>query len=105
VGHASRSSGLLHLRASRARVSQSSLKISGGTMAVGACGTITEVVLESSRRWTGQCDGLCRTLLPLLYYFLCIRPYGYSSLFLGSINRTLKGWGYLTLLLAFICNS
>jgi hypothetical protein len=28
--HASRSSGLLHLEASRARVSQSSLKIGGG---------------------------------------------------------------------------
>jgi hypothetical protein len=50
VGHASRSSGLLHLRASRARVSQSGLKISAGAMAGGACGTITEVVLESSRR-------------------------------------------------------
>jgi hypothetical protein len=30
VGHTSKSSGLLHLEASRARVSQSSLKTSGG---------------------------------------------------------------------------
>jgi hypothetical protein len=32
AGHASRSSGLLHLEASWARVSQSSLKTGGGTM-------------------------------------------------------------------------
>jgi hypothetical protein len=31
MGHASRSSGLLHLEASQARVSQSSLKTGGGT--------------------------------------------------------------------------
>jgi hypothetical protein len=31
TGHASRSSGLIHLKASQARVSQSSLKTGGGT--------------------------------------------------------------------------
>jgi hypothetical protein len=32
IGHTSRSSGLLHLEASQARISQSSLKTSGGTV-------------------------------------------------------------------------
>jgi hypothetical protein len=48
VGHASRSSGLLHLEASRARVSQSGLKTDGGAMVGGARGTITEVASGSS---------------------------------------------------------
>jgi hypothetical protein len=48
VGHVSRSSGLLHVEASLARVSQSSLKISRSAMAGGACGTIVEVALEES---------------------------------------------------------
>jgi hypothetical protein len=43
VGHASRSGGLLHLEASRARVSQSSLKTSRGVIVGGARGTIMEV--------------------------------------------------------------
>jgi hypothetical protein len=43
VGQASRSSGLLHVEASRVRVSQSGLKTGGGVIASGACGTITEV--------------------------------------------------------------
>jgi hypothetical protein len=43
VGHMSRFSGLLHLEASRARVSQFCLKTSGGAMAGGARGLITEV--------------------------------------------------------------
>jgi hypothetical protein len=47
VGHTSRSSGLLHVKASLARVSQSDLKTSGGAMTGGACGTITEVVSEA----------------------------------------------------------
>jgi hypothetical protein len=46
VGHVSRSSGLLHVEASLARVSQSSLKTSGGATTGGACGTITEVASE-----------------------------------------------------------
>jgi hypothetical protein len=48
VGHASRSSGLLHLKASRARVFQSGLKTDGGAMVGGARGTITEVASGSS---------------------------------------------------------
>jgi hypothetical protein len=48
VGHTSRSSGLLHVEASLARVSQSSLKTSGGATAGGACGTIVEVASEAS---------------------------------------------------------
>jgi hypothetical protein len=44
----SRSSGLLHVKASRARVSKSSLKTGGGATVGGARGTIAEVMLESS---------------------------------------------------------
>jgi hypothetical protein len=42
----SRSSGLLHVEASLARVSQSSLKTDGDAMTGGARGTIAEVALE-----------------------------------------------------------
>jgi hypothetical protein len=48
VRHASRSSGLLHVEASLARVSQSGLKADGCTTPGGACGTITEVTSETS---------------------------------------------------------
>jgi hypothetical protein len=48
AGHASRSSGLLHIEASQARVSQSGLKTGGGVTAGGARGTIAEVVSEAS---------------------------------------------------------
>jgi hypothetical protein len=48
AGHASRSSGLLHMEASLARVSQSVLKTGGGATMGDACGTITEVALEAS---------------------------------------------------------
>jgi hypothetical protein len=74
AGHALRSSGLLHVKASRARVSQCALKIDGGAMTGGACDTIMEVASESSRRRMGRCDGLCQTLLPLLGCFRSIRP-------------------------------
>jgi hypothetical protein len=43
AGHASRSSGLLHVEASRVRIFQSGLKTSGGATAGAARGTITEV--------------------------------------------------------------
>jgi hypothetical protein len=43
VGHASRSSGLLRVEASWARVFQSSLKTGGGAMTSSARGTIVEV--------------------------------------------------------------
>jgi hypothetical protein len=47
-GHASGSSGLLRVKASLARVSQSGLKTGGGVTAGGARGTITEVASEAS---------------------------------------------------------
>jgi hypothetical protein len=48
MGHVSRSSGLLHVEASLARVSQSGLKTGGGATMGGASGTIAEVASESS---------------------------------------------------------
>jgi hypothetical protein len=48
VGHMSRSSGLLHVEASQARVFQSNLKTGEGAMTVGARDTITEVALSPS---------------------------------------------------------
>jgi hypothetical protein len=48
VGHTSRSSDLLCVKASLARVSQSSLKTDGGATTGGAHGTITEVASEAS---------------------------------------------------------
>jgi hypothetical protein len=48
VGHASRSSSLLGIDASLARVSQSDLKTGGGVTTGGARGTITEVASEAS---------------------------------------------------------
>jgi hypothetical protein len=47
VGHASRSSGLLHVEASLARVSQSGLKTGGGATTGGTRGTITKVASEA----------------------------------------------------------
>jgi hypothetical protein len=46
--HASRSTGLLRMEASLAMVSQSGVKTGGDTTTGGACGTIVEVVSESS---------------------------------------------------------
>jgi hypothetical protein len=48
VGHASRSSGLLHVEASLTRIFQSDLKTSGCTTTGGAFGTITEIASEAS---------------------------------------------------------
>jgi hypothetical protein len=48
VGHASRSSRLLRVEASLARVSQSGLKTDGGATTGGARGTIMEVASEVS---------------------------------------------------------
>ncbi len=48
VGHASRSSNLLHVEASLTRVSQSGLKTGGGVTMGGARGTIAEVASEAS---------------------------------------------------------
>jgi hypothetical protein len=48
AGHASRFSGLLHVKTSLAKIFQSGLKTGGDTMAGGARGTITEVASEAS---------------------------------------------------------
>jgi hypothetical protein len=48
VGHASRSSGLLQVEASLARVFQSGLKTDGVMTAGGARGTIAEFASESN---------------------------------------------------------
>jgi hypothetical protein len=48
VGHTSRSSGLLHVETSLARVSQSGLKTGGGATMGGAHGTIAEVASEAN---------------------------------------------------------
>jgi hypothetical protein len=48
VGHASRSSGLLHVEASVARVSQFDLKTDGCVTTGSARGTIMEVASEAS---------------------------------------------------------
>jgi hypothetical protein len=48
MGHASRSSSLLGVEASLARVSQSGLKTGGGVTAGGAHDTIVEVASEAS---------------------------------------------------------
>jgi hypothetical protein len=48
VGHVLRSSRLLRVEASLARVSQSGLKTGGGATVGGARDTITEVASESS---------------------------------------------------------
>jgi hypothetical protein len=70
---------LLGVEASLVRIFLSGLKTGGGATTGGARGTIVEVASEASWRWTGRCDGLRRTLLPLLYRFLSIMPYGRSS--------------------------
>jgi hypothetical protein len=48
MGHASRSSSLLDVEASLARIFQSGLNADGGVMTSGARSTITEVALEAS---------------------------------------------------------
>jgi hypothetical protein len=48
AGHTSRSSSLLGMEASLARVSQSSMKTGGGATTGGARGTIVEVASEAS---------------------------------------------------------
>jgi hypothetical protein len=48
VRHVSRSSSLLGVEASLARISQSGLKTGGGVTVGGACGTIVEVVSDSA---------------------------------------------------------
>jgi hypothetical protein len=47
AGHVSRSSCLLHVKASLARIFQSGLKTGGGVITGGARGTITKVASEA----------------------------------------------------------
>jgi hypothetical protein len=65
VGHALRSSGLLHVKVSLARVFQSGLKTSGGVTTRGARGTITERLrrrqVEDGRIDATGCVGPCYT--------------------------------------------
>jgi hypothetical protein len=77
MGHASRSSGLIRVEASRNRVFQSSLKTGGGVTMGGARGTIMEVVSRSSQIRMDRCDELHQTLLQLLCCFSYIRPLGH----------------------------
>jgi hypothetical protein len=48
VGHASRSSALLHVKVSMARVSQSGMKTGASATAAGARGNIVEIASEAS---------------------------------------------------------
>jgi hypothetical protein len=73
VGHMSRSNGLLRMKTSLTRVSQSGLKTDGDATMCGARGIIVEVASKASWRRMGRCDGLRRTLLPYLYRFQFIR--------------------------------
>jgi hypothetical protein len=74
AGHALRSSGLLRVEASQARVSQFSLKTGGGATTDDTRGKIAEVASRLSQRRMDRCDELRRTLLHLLYRFHSIRP-------------------------------
>jgi hypothetical protein len=62
VGHTSRSTDLLRVEASLVRISQSTMKTGGGETMGGTRGTIAKVASEISRKRTGRCDGLRRTL-------------------------------------------
>jgi hypothetical protein len=72
--HTSRSGGLLHVKASLTRVSQSGLKTSGGVTAGGARGTITKVASRQVKDgWVNAMDyvphkihSFCALLLHLL---------------------------------------
>jgi hypothetical protein len=74
MGHALRSTCLLRVEASMARVSQSGLKTGGGAMTGGACGTIVKIASEASKIRTSRCDVLRRTLLSYLCHFQYIGP-------------------------------
>jgi hypothetical protein len=74
VGHTLRSSVLLRVEVSWARVSWVDLKSRGGPTAGDARGTIAEVASSPSCRWMGRYDRLYRTLLSQNHRFLCIRP-------------------------------
>jgi hypothetical protein len=65
AGHASRSSSLLHLKASWARISQSSLKTSGGAAQIVHVASLRNSHGDDVEdEWMDQCNGLHQTLLP-----------------------------------------
>jgi hypothetical protein len=74
VGHALRSSGLLRVEASRARVSESVLKTSGDATVGGAHDTIMVVASSPSGTQTGRYNGLCGTLVPNFTVFIVLGP-------------------------------
>jgi hypothetical protein len=68
MGHASRSSGLLCVKASLARVSQSGLKTGGRGTAGGTCGTIVRLrrrQIEDGRVDAMGCIRLCYLTFPV----------------------------------------
>jgi hypothetical protein len=67
VGHMSRSSALLHVESSLARVFQSILKTSGDAMVSGARGTIAEVASESVE---DGCVDVMGCIEPCYLYFV-----------------------------------
>jgi hypothetical protein len=76
VGHASRSSSLLGVEASLARVSQSGLKTGEGATMGGAPGTIAEVAPEASYRWTVDATGCIGPCYPCFAVFFLLGPRG-----------------------------
>jgi hypothetical protein len=70
VGHTSRSSDLLHLKANRGRIFQSGLKTNGGATAGGARGTIAEVrrdQVEDGQIDVIGCVGPCYPYFTIFY--------------------------------------
>jgi hypothetical protein len=78
VGHTSRFSGLLCMKASRVRISQFASRLADVRQCVvhvaPSRDTIAEVASSSNRKRTGRCDGLRQILLPLLCRFYFISP-------------------------------
>jgi hypothetical protein len=89
--HASTSGGLLHHKASRARVSQLCLKTGRGATTGDACGIIAEVAWKWSKRrsvrWRRVWRSGSRTKLPFIRCNF-FSPQGHYSLLVFTINRT-----------------
>jgi hypothetical protein len=82
AGHASRSSGLLSVEASRARVSQFASKLAEARQWVVHVASSLRLS-RSSRRWTGRRDGLRQTLLSKIVVFYVLGPRGIFAFCLG----------------------
>jgi hypothetical protein len=95
VGHASRSSGLLHLEASQARVSQSSLKTSGGTTRM--VNVASSQMLRGNEVEDGWIDvmGCIRVFYPNFIVFIVLGHKG-SLLISFPIIRTPRAGGELS---------